>query len=516
MFDYRDLSYMEHLILKEINKALVRKTRELITVLEEKESQLTGVDKLTLSKLHEMMLTFEDAKAKFEKELNEMITGSEIENLIVKHFGDQIGSLVDTALENAKTSGEFDGASITITNIVESDKDGGYNIVTFSDGSTLKIRNGKGGSGGGEVEKNYFTVISNLTNVTSSSDVTEVEENSNFWTYLTTAGTMESVVVTMGGEDITATVYDAETGKINIPAVTGHIVITASAVLDVTKIYYSITHNLTDVTASSNVNQVEEGKSYTVTLTPTENYTMKSVVVRMGGTDITSTVYTSGTGTISIPSVTGDVTITASAEYVVKKYTISYNLDSHTLVKKDIREINEGEPLEITFVFQDGYQLDLATFTMDGEDINNYFNSETLTLSIPAVTGDVVITVQEKEVEVIVTTDCADAITTYGIYSGHVDPNTGAESPMGGETSTNHIMVKNGDILYMNGVNPFGMYGTTIYFVYFDTNKTRIGSESVNAAPNRFTINCEGVAWVRITQLASLTNAKITVNIPIT
>ena len=41
-----------------------------------------------------------------------------------------------------------DGSSITITKITESSEDGGENIVVFSDGKKLSVKNGKGGGGG--------------------------------------------------------------------------------------------------------------------------------------------------------------------------------------------------------------------------------------------------------------------------------------------------------------------------------------------------------------------------------
>ena len=40
-----------------------------------------------------------------------------------------------------------DGTSVTITSVVESEESGGENVVTFSDGKTLTVRNGKDGSG---------------------------------------------------------------------------------------------------------------------------------------------------------------------------------------------------------------------------------------------------------------------------------------------------------------------------------------------------------------------------------
>ena len=44
-----------------------------------------------------------------------------------------------------------DGTSVTVSSVVESTEDGGENIVTFSDGTVLIVRNGNAGSGGGTV-----------------------------------------------------------------------------------------------------------------------------------------------------------------------------------------------------------------------------------------------------------------------------------------------------------------------------------------------------------------------------
>jgi len=76
---------------------------------------------------------------------------------------------------------------------------------------------------------------------------------------------------------------------------------------------YSVTNNLTNVTNSNTATSETSGTPYSGTLTPTSTYEMSSVVITMGGTDITSTAYTSGTGAISIASVTGNIVITATA-----------------------------------------------------------------------------------------------------------------------------------------------------------------------------------------------------------
>lgn len=56
---------------------------------------------------------------------------------------DEFSEAVELALAQAKASGEFDGTSVTIDSVSESTADGGSNMVTFSDGKTLTVKNGK-------------------------------------------------------------------------------------------------------------------------------------------------------------------------------------------------------------------------------------------------------------------------------------------------------------------------------------------------------------------------------------
>lgn len=58
---------------------------------------------------------------------------------------------VESALEAAKASGDFDGpagTSVTVQSVSESTEDGGSNVVTFSDGKQLSVKNGKTGAAG--------------------------------------------------------------------------------------------------------------------------------------------------------------------------------------------------------------------------------------------------------------------------------------------------------------------------------------------------------------------------------
>ena len=76
-----------------------------------------------------------------------------------------------------------------------------------------------------------YTITNNLTNVTNSNTATIIEKGSSYTVTLTanTDYTLSDVTVTMGGIDVTSTVYND--GNINITSVTGNIVITATAII---------------------------------------------------------------------------------------------------------------------------------------------------------------------------------------------------------------------------------------------------------------------------------------------
>lgn len=77
---------------------------------------------------------------------------------------------------------------------------------------------------------------------------------------------------------------------------------------------YSVTSTLSNCSTSNSASSVEEGNAYNATITADSGYTLEgaTVTVTMGGTNITATVYNNGT--ISIPSVSGNVVIAVSAK----------------------------------------------------------------------------------------------------------------------------------------------------------------------------------------------------------
>lgn len=91
---------------------------------------------------------------------------------------------------------------------------------------------------------------------------------------------------------------------------------------------YNITNTLTNCANSNSATSIEENSSYSATITASEGYTLDSVTVSMGGTDITSSAYSDGI--ISIENVTGDIVITANATQSTTEDTTATLLHNYT------------------------------------------------------------------------------------------------------------------------------------------------------------------------------------------
>lgn len=150
-----------------------------------------------------------------------------------------------------------------------------------------------------------YTVTNNLTHATNSNGTTTVEEGSAYSATITAEQGyhITSITCTMGGAQQTVT-----NNYINIVSVNGDIVITAVAEEDAPATTYTITNNLTNVTNSNPATTIEEGSSYTATITASQGYNISSIVCTMGGVE-----QVIANNTIYIASVNGNIVITATA-----------------------------------------------------------------------------------------------------------------------------------------------------------------------------------------------------------
>lgn len=164
---------------------------------------------------------------------------------------------------------------------------------------------------------NIYNITNSLTHYTNNNDTTKVMENTSYTAVLSIdpgykAGT---VTITMGGSNVTSTVYDSETRTITIPKVTGDVVITAVAV-EIK--YYSVTYSLTGCTVSPRTETVEENKPIDITISRSDStYIFTKKIVKMSSLDISQTAITDSTDSsfkVHIDSVTGNVIIQATSE----------------------------------------------------------------------------------------------------------------------------------------------------------------------------------------------------------
>ena len=143
-----------------------------------------------------------------------------------------------------------------------------------------------------------FTVTNALTNVVTNNDATNVTQYQPYTAKIVPASgkTIGNIKVTMGGTDITASVFKGTTDVLR----------------------RSITQNLTQCASNNARGYVIDGQSYVETLTAHTGYVINSVTILMGGVDV-STYYKDGI--IAIPEVTGDIVITAMAVAQAPSYT---------------------------------------------------------------------------------------------------------------------------------------------------------------------------------------------------
>lgn len=173
----------------------------------------------------------------------------------------------------------------------------------------------------------YQSITKNLTGCSISNGAAQVDYGDAYTAVLSAdnGNTLTSVVIKMGGVDITATAYSAGSGAINISKVTGAITITAAA--SAPTVHYSITRNLINCASSNTANTIAEGAAYTTMLSPTGTYKkLGAITVTMGGTDISASAVSGNT--ITIAKVTGNIVITCAATVTNILDTVGISADT--------------------------------------------------------------------------------------------------------------------------------------------------------------------------------------------
>lgn len=135
---------------------------------------------------------------------------------------------------------------------------------------------------------------------------------------------------------------------------------------------YTVTSTCTYCTLEPSETSIAENGVYIGTITADEGYNLSSVVVTMGGKDITSSVYSKGS--ISISKVTGNIVIVAIAEetsndlvytanwtYGKRQYNVTGVQDNASWTSSDWIDVTAGQKLTATLL--ETSDIDGVTYT---------------------------------------------------------------------------------------------------------------------------------------------------------
>ena len=249
--------------------------------------------------------------------------------------------------------------------------------------------------------------------------------------------------------------------------------------------YQSITKSLTGCTISNGAVQVDYGEHYTATLTPDSGKVLTSVIVEMGGVDISSSAVSGGD--ISIVKVTSDVTITAVASVPSVTYTITRNL-TNVASSNTANSIAEGAPYTTTLSPTGTFKkLGEITVTMGGVDISvsAVYGS---TVSIPSVTGNIVITC-EAVITNIIDTIGISPNTRLSTSSGDNRAQSGYAAIGANKDAASLIHLTAGDTLRVKGVSLPASNDSFSAVVFYNTSGTFITSTYLH----------NGITWNNLT-----------------
>lgn len=158
---------------------------------------------------------------------------------------------------------------------------------------------------------------------------------------------------------------------------------------------YSVTYNLTGLTASSQETTVNQGSSMSITLTPRDGYTLPdSVTVTMNGATLTDG-YTYENGVLTIDEVYGNTVITAKGKGGSSEsstYKVSYDFYGVTASKGE-SNVKAGSSFSVKLTANNGYKLKSSkvSVAVDGKKVSGGYSYDGGVLTIDSISGDTTI-----------------------------------------------------------------------------------------------------------------------------
>ena len=216
---------------------------------------------------------------------------------------------------------------------------------------------------------------------------------------------------------------------------------------------YTITNTLTNVTSDNADTSAAEYQPYTAKIAAANGYAISSVQVKMGGVDVTGSVW-SGTETNLYRKVTENLT--------------------HCTSDNNRASVIDGQSYAATLTAAEGYTLAGATIsiTMGGVDVSTFYKDGVI--AIPNVTGDLEITVTAVQSapsytnQIPISTDADGSVyNDIGYMLNMRLPTNGVPSAQDGCLVTGFIPFSVGDTIRVNkfvATNAYVGYGKVMYY----------------------------------------------------
>ena len=166
---------------------------------------------------------------------------------------------------------------------------------------------------------------------------------------------------------------------------------------------YTIINNLSNCVSNNTSTNINRGSSYKAIITMDSGYELNNIEITMGGTNVTTSVYTyrDSKAIINISKVTGDIIVIAQAtassegDYPGEAfYTVTKNL-TNCSSSNTSSSVTEGASYTTSITAYSGCTLGSITVSMNGNDITSTVVNGN-SINIPNVTGDLVITATAK------------------------------------------------------------------------------------------------------------------------
>lgn len=227
---------------------------------------------------------------------------------------------------------------------------------------------------------------------------------------------------------------------------------------------YTVTNTLTNATSDNSAASATEYQPYTAKITPASGYAISSVQIKMGGADVTGSVW-NGTQTV-----------------LRRKVTVSL---THCTSDNSRASVIDGQGYAATLTAAEDYTLEGASVTimMGGVDVSTFYKDGVI--AIPNVTGDLEITVTAVKSAPSYTNQIPISTDADGsIYNGigyKLDtrlPTNGVPTAASGYLTTGFIPFAVGDTIRCNKFVATSGYQSNAKVIFYNSSKAVIAGQS--------------------------------------